>query len=150
MSNEHVHPAFRAALDAMAPPPCGPECGTEYDCPHEPPPDPPALPATIELCQRIREGMRCLGRIHRSGDPEVVCCTACGSKRGGADYTPIEVLRELFLAGDALAQELQEDEPGLVDLIKRFNGALDAAEVVVQQPRSKRAKESAENPDLPF
>lgn len=44
------------------------------------------LPATIELCQRIRDGLPCLGRVHRSGVPEIACCTACGKRDAGAIY----------------------------------------------------------------
>lgn len=44
------------------------------------------LPATVELCMRIRDGYPCLGRIHRSGVPEVLVCTACGRREPGAVY----------------------------------------------------------------
>jgi hypothetical protein len=44
------------------------------------------LPATIEVCQRIRSGLPCLGRVHRSGVPERVTCTACGSHADGVIY----------------------------------------------------------------
>lgn len=46
----------------------------------------PTLPPTIELCQRIRDGLPCLGRIHRSGVPEITRCTACGKRDAGAIY----------------------------------------------------------------
>jgi len=44
------------------------------------------MPATIEVCQRIRDGYPCLGRVHRSGVPEIVSCQACGSRNDGVVY----------------------------------------------------------------
>lgn len=44
------------------------------------------LPATIELCARLRDGRPCLGRISRSGSPEIVHCTACGQRGDGIIY----------------------------------------------------------------
>ena len=38
----------------------------------------------------------------------------------------LEAGEALYGAGDLLAQELCEDEPGMVGIIKRFNEALDA------------------------
>lgn len=52
------------------------------------------LPATIELCSRIRDGRPCLGRIHRSGDPEVTVCTACGKRAAGAIYQLVNRAKE--------------------------------------------------------
>jgi hypothetical protein len=44
------------------------------------------MPHIVELCQRPREGRPCLGRIHRSGSPEMIVCTLCGAHEPGARY----------------------------------------------------------------
>jgi hypothetical protein len=51
-----------------------------------------SLPATIELCARLRDGLPCLGRVHRSGVPEVVVCTLCGKRDNGVIYVRIDPL----------------------------------------------------------
>jgi hypothetical protein len=45
-----------------------------------------AMPATVELCQRLRDGSRCLGHVYRSGEPEQAYCFSCGGKEDGVVY----------------------------------------------------------------
>jgi hypothetical protein len=44
------------------------------------------MPTTLEMCQRLRDGYPCLGRIFRPQDG-VIYCPSCGGKDGGATYT---------------------------------------------------------------
>ena len=61
------------------------------------------LPATIELCTRIRDGQPCLRRISRSGSPEIVHCESCGTRAAGVVYTlRNEALDEFVKAARAL------------------------------------------------
>lgn len=48
---------------------------------------PDQLPVTVELCTRIRDGHPCLGRISRTGVPEIVRCESCGRREAGVVYT---------------------------------------------------------------
>lgn len=43
-------------------------------------------PPRLEICTRERDGHPCLGRIHRSGVPEIAICLACGRREPGAIY----------------------------------------------------------------
>jgi len=65
------------------------------------------LPATIELCARIRDGYPCLGRVHRSGVPEIVSCMACGSRATGVVYTLSPVAE--YIRGVVDAAKLLDD-----------------------------------------
>ena len=50
------------------------------------------MPATLEICARIRNGRPCLGLVHRSGVPEIVTCTACGTREAGQRYAHVPQL----------------------------------------------------------
>ena len=50
------------------------------------------LPTTVEHCARIRDGHPCLGRISRTGVPEIVHCESCG-RREAVVKAPALVVR---------------------------------------------------------
>lgn len=44
------------------------------------------MPFTLEICQRIRFGHPCMGRIYRP-QPDVIYCPSCGGNEPGVVYT---------------------------------------------------------------
>ena len=73
--------------------------------------------------------------VHDEFFPGCVRCIVKAFHQAQARERAIrEALKELHVSGDVLAQELCEDEPGMVNIIKRFNVALDKAEAALAQP----------------